>query len=769
VSSRFVGQRVARKEDARLLTGHGRYVDDVRLPGTLHTAFARSTVAKGTLTSIDVEAARALPGVVAVYLAGDIDPHVHDHLCDGEAGMAAGRPFRVLADGDVRFVGEPIAMVVAESRYVAEDAVELIEIDIEPARAIVDYTAALDDGAPVVHPGAASNLMGEDDAGDGAAVDELFASAAFAVTETYSQHRYLTVPMEARALLASWDPASQELLAYSATQGPHGVRSLLARVLGIDDSRVRVIAPDVGGSFGLKMNPAPEEIGVAVATVLLGRPVKWIQDRTENLAYDDHPREDRATVTIAADAEGRLLAARADYMESSGAFPRAFSSAAKLTTMLFPGPYRIDAFASSSRSVFTNTSGRGSYRGPWMFEAVVREQVLDRLAREVGIDPLELRRRNVITEDELPYTMTCGMVYDQMTAARTLEQAAEIIGYDDFRAEQARAREEGRYLGIGIALDAEPTAMAFGFFSTDAARVSIQQNGKVDVLTTAMSHGQSYETTLAQVVADELGIDIDDVRIRQGDTDAVPVGQGTGGSRSSIPVTAARNAAHELRERIVAIVAHALEASPEDIELVDGRAQVVGAPTQGMSIAQVAEKAYTQPWAMPPGVGLGLEAQSRWTPGGFCTWANSCHICTVEVDPDTGAVSILRFVVSEDCGVMINPNVVEGQIAGGVVQGIGGALFEEVAYDEDGNPLTTTFVDYLLPTATEVPDLEYGHVETHAPTNPGGHKGLGEGGAINSPAAVINAVSDALAPLGITINRQPLSPSMLSDLIAAAG
>lgn len=767
--ARFVGQRVARHEDARFLTGRGQYVDDIFLPDTLHVAFARSDVARGTINSIDTSGAAEMPGVAAVYTASDLNHLVQDHLVDGEGGVVANRPFRVLAEGDVRCVGEPIAMVVADSRYRAEDAIEAIEIDIEALTPVVDSERALDDDAPLVHPGTDSNLYGEVPVVDDPALEELFASAPVVMTETFKQHRYATVPMETRGILASWEPHRDELTVWISTQGPHGVRSLMARALGLDDGQVRVIMPDVGGAFGLKMNPRQEELATAVATRQLGRPVKWIQDRRENLLVDDQARDDQATVTVAADEDGILLGAKVEFLEGAGAFPAAFGSSAVLTTMIFPGPYRIPAYGASSRTVHTNTAGRGSYRGPWMFETVAREQMMDVLAARLGIDPVELRRRNAIRDEEMPYTMASGVAYDQMTAAANLEQAAEKIGYVELREQQRAWREEGRLVGIGVSLFAEPTAMAFGWMSTDAAIVRIGPSGHAEVFTSAASHGQSLETTLAQVVADELGIDITHVRVIQGDTAATPLGPGTGGSRSAvIPGTAARNAAHEVRTRMVAIVAHLLEAAPDDLEVVDGRVQVVGTPSKGMTVTEIAVKAYTEPASLPPGLPLGLEAQARYTPDSFATWANACHICVCEVDPATGGVEILRYLVSEDCGVMINPNVVEGQIAGGVVQGIGGVLYEHLPYDEAGNPLATTFVDYLLPTAAEVPDIEYEHIETPALTNPGGHKGLGEGGAIAAPPAVINAVADALAPLGVQVRSQPLGPADIVALIEAA-
>jgi aerobic carbon-monoxide dehydrogenase large subunit len=765
--ARFVGQRVARKEDARFLTGHGRFVDDVVQPGTLHAAFVRSDVARGRIVAVDLDGAAAIPGVRAVFAASDLAPLVHDYLVDDEHD--ASRPWRILADGDVRCVGEAIAIVVADSRYLAEDGVDAVVVEIEAEDPLVDYVEAVADGAPLVHPDRDSNVLTAMPAPDNPQLEAVLESAPVVMTETFTQHRYATVPMETRGILADWDANREELTVWLSTQGPHGARSLFARVLGIDDSRVRVIMPDVGGSFGLKMNARSEELATVLASFKLSRPVKWIQDRHENLLADDHPREDQATVTVATDEEGRILAEKAHFVESLGAFPAAMSSASILSTMIFPGPYRVPLFGASAEAVLTNLMGRGSYRGPWMFETVAREQMMDCVAARLGLDPLEFRRRNVVRAEDLPYTMATGVAFDQITAAETLEQAAEVIGYEKWRAQQEAARAEDRLIGIGLSLMAEPTAMAFGWMSSDAATVRIGRNGKVDVYASTASHGQSYETTIAQVVADELGVALDNVRVIQGgDTSATPLGPGTGGSRSMIPITAARTACGELRTRMMAIVAKALEASEDDLELVDGRVQVVGTPSSGMSIAEVAAIAYTQPAALPEGVPIGLEAQSRFSPSTFTTWSNACHMCAVEIDRDTGAVTILRYVVSEDCGVMINPNVVEGQIAGGVVQGIGGVLYEHLKYDESGNPLTTTFLDYLLPTTTEVPEIEYAHIETPAPSNPGGHKGLGEGGAIGAPPAVINAVADALRHLGVQIRSQPLGPADIVALMEAA-
>jgi carbon-monoxide dehydrogenase large subunit len=694
---------------------------------------------------------------------------VHDHKVDDEPPGKV-RPYRLLADTDVRCVGEPIAMVVADSRYQAEDALEAIVVEIDIEEPVLDPERALEADAPLVHPTTPSNAYNDIPFAPNPLLDDVLASAPVVLTETFHQHRYLTVPMETRGILASWDALGDQLTVWISTQGPHGVRGQMARVLGIDDSQVRVIMPDVGGAFGLKMHPGREEVATVVASKVLGRPVKWIQDRRENLTADEHPRDDRATVTMAADEEGNLLGAKVDFLEIAGSFPSPGGSAAVFTTILFPGPYRIPQYGGSAKTVFTNTSGRGAYRGPWMIETVAREQMIDCIAARLGMDPLELRRRNVIRDEDLPYTMPTGMTYDQVTLAATLDQAAAKIGYDDFRAQQRAWRAEGRLVGLGMSLLVEPTAMSFGFMSTDAATVRIGPNGKVDVAHTGASHGQSLETTIAQIVADELGVDIGNVRVLQGDTDITPYGPGTGGSRSMVILgTAARNAAREVRERMLAIVAHQLEAAPADLVLEEGRVHVVGTPTRGMTISEIAHQAYSMPGALPPGIPPGLEAQARWAPDGFMTWSNACHMCTCEIDPATGAVEIMRYVVSEDCGVMVNPNVVEGQIAGGVVQGIGGVLYEHMPYDDAGNPLAGTFMDYLLPTAAEVPEIEYDHIETHAPTNPGGHKGLGEGGAIAAPPALINAIADALAPLGVQVRSQPLGPADIVALLESVG
>lgn len=768
---RYVGQRVARREDARLLTGHGTYVDDIPARDALHVAFVRSNVARGRLSRVDTSAALDVPGVVAVLTSAELNGMVQESWLDyeGPPGPGPRREFRVLAEGDVRFVGDPVVMVLAESRYAAEDGAELVEVDVDPLPPVVRPEEALASGAPMVHPHRSSNIAGEISPPEDPELDAIFASAEHVVTETFDQHRYTCVPLETRGILASWDPFRGQLQVWASTQGPHGVRTQLARVLGLAEHQVRVVMPDVGGGFGQKMFLVPEEIAVALAARLLARPVKWIEDRRENLLSGQHAREDRVTVSFALDGDGRILGARAEFLENVGSFPAGGASAIGFSSAVFPGPYRIPRYRATAKAVYTNTTGRCSYRGPWMVETVAREQMMDRVATELGLDPLELRRRNVIRAEDLPYTTAAGLIYDQVTAAETLEQAAELSGYTEFRELQEQRRSEGRLVGIGISLFTEPSGIARGTLSTEAATIRVGFNGKVEVVTSSASHGQSLETTIAQVVADELGVEFDDVTVVQGDTATTPYGPGTGGSRSAVLSSgAARTAAQRVREKILRIAAHQMEAAPEDLEMAGGRASVVGTPVAGMALAEVARIAYAAPENLPPGEEAGLEASARYRPSSPFTWSNACHICTCEIDPQTGSVTLERYVVSEDCGVMINPNVVEGQIAGGVAQGIGGVLYEQFLYDGDGNPLTTTFLDYLLPTVSEVPMIEYGHIETPAPTNQGGHKGLGEGGAIGSPPAVINAVNDALAGAGVRLTAQPLGPAQIVSALEIA-
>jgi carbon-monoxide dehydrogenase large subunit len=767
-TTRYAGTRVPRVEDPRLLTGRGTYVDDVVRPGMLHACFVRSPFARARIESIDTSEALALPGVEAIYLADDLNPSVADlwYTLDGQQGMRT--PLPPLAAGQVRFVGDPVALVVAESRYVAEDAVELVVVDYDPLPPIVDFTTA-DQSDERVHEDYKRNIAFKMPGPPPDAVDEALAGAAHTIDEMIAQQCYTAVPMETRGIVAEWVGASQEMTIWSSTQSAHEVRAVCSRVLDLPESRIRVVMRDTGGGFGQKVLPQREDVCVMLAARRLPAALKWIEDRRENLMSAGQARHEQAQVRMGIDAEGVLVAAAIDHRQDVGAYPLPSSVTTGVAVpMIFPGPYRIPQLTFNHTSLFTNSPGRTAYRGPWQFESLAREVCLDLLAREAGLDPVELRRRNMLSANELPYASPSGMTYDSMSPRETFEEALSILDYDAFRREQGEARAAGRYLGVGTSSYVEPTTPGYGYYGTEGATIRIDPAGKVYVYVAGGSTGNSLETAVVQLTADALGVPIEDVNTIQGDTAITPYGAGTGGSRSggmiagAVSVTAA-----VLREKLVAIAAHQLEAAPEDIELVDGRAQVRGTPTAGVTVAEMAATAYLQPSGLPAGMSPGLEATERYTAAAMSTWANASHVCTCEVDVVTGQVRLLRYIVAEDCGPMINPSVVEGQIAGGTVQGIGGALLEELAYDEDGNPLATTFMDYLLPTMADVPEIEYGHVVTPGP-GPGGYKGVGEGGAIGAPPAVVNAVADALAPLGVKVTKLPLGPATVVELIDQA-
>jgi carbon-monoxide dehydrogenase large subunit len=764
-SARLVGNRISRKEDPRLLTGRGRYVDDVVVPGMLHVAFARSDLARGRIVSVDPQAARAADGVIAVLTAADLNAVLVGPMgATPMLSMGSVGPYKVLADDEVRYVGDPFALVVATSRALAEDAIELLEVDIEPLTAVVDYATALD-SRERVHPGADTNVAGAMPMPPDDELRGIFDSAPHVVRAEYVQNRYLAVPMETRGVVAWWQPQTGSFDVWISTQSPHDVRTVVSRITGVSENRIRVQMGDVGGGFGQKAYLTRDEQIVLLASYHLGQPLKWIEDRRENLLAATSSRAERCTVTVAADDDGRILGIAADHLDEVGAYPQA-GSAAAMGAVIFTGPYRIPKLAFESQSAFTNTCSRAPYRGPWQFETYFREQAVDRLARHLGVDPLELRRRNVLQRDELPYTLPLGLPLFDVSPAETLDQAAAIIGYDAFRVWQREQLAAGRLVGIGIGLYIEPQSM-IGPYSTEPAHLRVQPDGTVDVYLGSGSHGQGLETTTAQLVSEFLGVAYDDITVHQGDTNETPYAFGTGGSRSGPILGAAiQGAAQQLRSKVAQIAAHLLEAAPDDIDVVDGVARVRGTPTRSRTVAEIAHVAYLDLGNLPPGMEPGLEVLHRYKSDLPFVYSNACHVCTVEIDPHVGTVTLLRYVVSEDCGVMINPSVVEGQIAGGAVQGIGGALLEDFVYDEQGNPLTSTFMDYLLPTATDVPEIEYGHVETPAST-PGHYKGVGEGGAIGAPAAVANAVNDALALVGAHLAIAPFTPDRVVEALTA--
>jgi len=768
-TTRYAGARVHRVEDARLLTGHGTFVDDITRPRMLHACFVRSPVARARIVGIDASAALDMPGVVAVFTAADLNPDVRETWFTSMGKEMPDSPKPPLAEAEARFVGDPVALVVAVDRYVAEDGADLVEVDLDPLPPVVDYETARE-SADLVHETYPANVAGEIGGAPAEMLAPLFDEATHVTAVTIHEQACSAVPMETRGIVAEWEPSSGELTVWSATQSPHELRMFGARLLGVPEHSVRVIARDTGGGFGQKVLPSREDMVIMLAARKVNGALKWIEDRRENLLAAGQSRHEHAAVRVALDDTGALVAAEIDHVQDVGAYPMPWPVyAGAAVGAIFPGPYRLPKARFSYLGLYTNTVGRTAYRGPWAFESVAREVTLDIAARQAGIDPIELRRRNLLRLDELPYTSPNGMTYTDVTPLETFEHAMEILDLDGFRAMQAEALAAGRYLGVGTCSYIEPTSTGMGFYGSEGATIRIEPSGAINVYMAGGSAGNSLETTVVQLVADALGADIADVHTVQGDTAVTPFGAGTGGSRSaSMTAGAVRDTASVLRERIIAIAANTLEAAPEDIELGASRATVRGSPSAGVSFADVAAKAYFAPASLPEGVPSGLEASGRYHAEVMSVWANATHVCTCEVDPDTGVVTLLRYIVSEDCGPMINPAVVEGQIAGGSVQGIGGALYEHLAYDADANPIASTFMDYLLPTMAEIPVIEYGHVETPS-QGPGGYKGVGEGGAIGAPPAVANAVADALTPLGVTVTRLPLTPAAVRALIEEAG
>ncbi len=767
-AGRYLGARVPRIEDARLLTGHGTYVNDVRLPGMLHGCFVRSTVPHARILSVDVTEAAALPGVRAVFTAADLNPHAREqwHGMVGRNSPETPRP--PLAEGVVRFVGDPIALVFAEDEYIAEDACELVVVDLDPLPAVVDFLEALESDV-LVHEAHGSNLIGEMAGLPSSELDPYFEAAAHVTSANIGQQAQNASPMETRGLVVERDPSTGDITVRIATQAPHEARAFCARLLGIPEHKVRVIARDTGGAFGQKIMIQREEMCVVLASKLLDPPVKWIEDRRENLLAAGQSRHESANVRMAFDADGCMLAADIEFFSDCGAYPTPWPvGTSALTGAVFPGPYRTPRGAFSCKSIYTNTVGRSAYRGPWMFETLAREVLIDIAARQMNLDPIELRRRNLLKRDDMPYTNPSGLPFDNVSPLETFDKTIDALDYRQFRHDQAEARRAGRYLGVGVSNYIEPTAGGAGIFGTEAATIRVEPSGKVNVYMAGGSAGNSLETTAVQLAAEMLGVRIEDVATIQGDTAVTGYGAGTGGSRSGAMMAGAIGAtARILRQRIIEIAAHRLEAAPEDVELVESVASVRGTPTKALSLEDVAQIAYFQASTLPPEIEPGLEATSRYKPQDMMTWANATHLCTCEVDVSTGQVQLLRYIVGEDCGPMINPNIVEGQIAGGTVQGIAGALYEDLAYDPDGNPVATTFMDYLVPTTTDVPLIEYVHEVTPS-RHTGGYKGVGEGGAIGAPGAVVNAVADALSPFNVTITRTPITPEFVLSLIAPA-
>jgi aerobic carbon-monoxide dehydrogenase large subunit len=770
---RLVGSRVQRLEDPRLLTGRGRYISDVRLPRMLHAAFCRSPFPHARIRGVDTSAAAALPGVVAVLTAADLDGVAYPMTQPAPEGLTSpGYP--ALARDKARMVGDPVALVLATSRAVAEDACELVEVDWDELGGIGSIDAALAPGAPLVWDEAPGNVAHTSSHVHGDP-DAAFARATRVVSARFTQHRQTHVPLEGRGAVMTWDGATRSLTVQSAVQGPHMVRIALAGLLGLPATHVRVTNADIGGSFGQKTAVRPEDLALAVAAMRVdGTPVSWIEDRAENLAVAGQARDERLDVEAAIDDDGHILGLRVGLVLDEGAYPLVNLPATVFTTImrvLLPGAYRLDHFAFDTTITFSNKATYAAYRGPWEVETWVRERLLDLVAREVGIDPVEVRRRNLLRDDELPRPMVTGPTLSNIRLREAIDEAEHHAGWAAFRVEQAAARAEGRHLGLGVATFIEPApgppdyGPAIGFaVPPERATIRMEADGSITLLTSQAPHGQGHVTTLSQLVADELGLPIDAVSVVHGDSATSPFTMmGTGGSRAATMASgSALGAADGMRDRIAAITAHVLEAAPDDIELVDGVARVRGTPAAAIPFAQIAQLAHFAPSMLPAGMAQGMEVTFDHT-AGEGGWTQSVHSCFVEVDVETGLVRILRYVVVEDCGAVINPGIVEGQICGGVVMGMGSVLWERSQYDDDGTFRSGTFAEYLLASSGEVPPIEIHHLHSDAASRD--FRGVGEGGAIGAPAAVTSAIEDALAPFGVRITDQHLPPAKLLELL----
>jgi carbon-monoxide dehydrogenase large subunit len=697
---------------------------------------------------------------------------VEELVVAGPIGIAAmmgvTKPaFTMLCTDKVRLVGDPIVIVVAETRYQAEDACELVEVDYEDLPAVITPEGALDPDTPPVFEDLGSNVFARSEPKVFGDVDGAFARADRVVRAHLAQHRHQNVPMEGRGLVASFDTETGHLTVHSATQGVHMVRSNIAARLGMDESDVRVLAGDIGGSFGLKFGTSREEIAVAAVSRLLGRPVKWIEDRNENLTISGQAREESFDVEMAVTNQGDILGLKVNMLVDTGAYPGMGHMVGTIMEAVMPGPYRMQGFSFQSTAVVTNKATYVAYRGPWAAETFVRERMIDLVASELGLDPMEVRLRNVASRGEEPLQMITGRSLAGITSKESMERIAEVVDFNDFRRRQESARAQGRLLGIGVAsyIEAAPGPRGEGpALGAENARAKLDSDGTVLVFTGQMPHGQSHETTLAQVAADQMDVPFEQVRVVVGDTNLVPPGF-TGGSRAATMAGGATlHVTRELRSKVLDVAADMLEASADDLQIVEGRVSVVGVPASAISLKDVATAA--EAGRVADGVDTSLEAAVTYD-GGQGGWSGGTHCAEVEVDPGTGRVRVVRYVVAEDCGQLINPAIVEGQVRGGVAQGIGAVLLERSVYDEYGQFLSASFMDYLMPSTTEVPNIQVEHLETVPLDSDVNFRGVGEGGMIVCPPTVCNAIEDALTPYGVKVYEQHLPPVRILELMGA--
>jgi carbon-monoxide dehydrogenase large subunit len=780
---RVIGSRLRRREDPALLTGEARYVADLNVPGALHLAFVRSTAAHARITDIDLSAATAMPGVVAAYTGAELKDDWAPLPCAWPVTADMKNPPHLpLAVGKANHVGDALAVVVATSEYLARDAADAVVVDYEPLPAVVDIEDAATDRV-VVHEDLGTNVSYVWElTPDKDAVDTAFASAAHTVSERYVQQRLIPAAMEPRGVVVVPQPFGGDYTVYSATQIPHILKVMLALTAGIDETHLRVIAPSVGGGFGSKLDVYAEEVVALTLARKLRQPVRWVEERIEAAQATVQGRGQVQYIELAADAGGRVTAVRVRLVADMGAYLQLVTPGVPLLgAFLYSGVYDVPAYSFTCTSVFTNKTPTDAYRGAGRPEATYAiERAMDSLAAEVGVDPAEIRRRNFIPPDRFPYSSAAGLVYDSGNFEGALDSSLALVGYEELRAEQARRRERGDrvQLGIGLSSYFEMCGLApsrvlaslnYGAGGWEAATVRVLPTGKVQVVTGTSPHGQGHETSWSMIVADRLGISPDDVDVAHSDTAIAPYGMDTYGSRSlSVGGTAVYLATERVLDKARKLAAHQLEVAEEDLEYASGSFSVRGTPDKGVPLAGLAFEAFTA-HNLPEGMEPNLEASTHWDPPNF-TFPFGTHIAVVEVDTETGGVRLARYVATDDCGNQINPLIVEGQIHGGIVQGVAQALWEDAAYDEDGNLQSASFLDYLVPSAAEVPSFETACTVTPSPTNPLGVKGVGEAGTIGSAPAVMNAVVDALSPYGIHDITMPASPERVwRALTAAAG
>jgi len=772
----MIGAKIHRREDPRLVSGHGRFVDDMTRPGMVHMAVVRSPMPHARIKSIDLAAANKAPGVVAVYTFADFKDHIAGGLPVSASFVAEKKQVPnqfPIAHDEVVYQGEPVAVVIAEERYQAVDAASLVDVEYEALPAVMDIEKAMEPNSAKVHSGASDNIGWELTYSPES--PDVMKEADVVIKERILQQRLFPVAMEGRGLVADFDNFDKRLTLWTSSQVPHFIRLFVGTACGLAESQVRVIAgPDVGGGFGSKLRPYPEEYLAVVASKLTGRPVKWIESRTENLVATTHGRGQIFDIEVGAKKDGTLVALNVTQYLDIGAYQGVFGAFQAVACLLAGGAYRWKHVASRTVGILTNRTSTDPYRGAGRPEAThLVERAVDLVAQKIGMDPADIRRKNFATE--FPFTNNFGLSYDSGDYEKSLDKALQIAGYPELRREQEALRKQGRYLGIGLSTWIEicglgpsaATAPAAGVALVESSQVRIHPTGGVTVYVGTHSHGQSHDTTFAQIVSDTLGVPYESVELRHGDTAEGPaMGYGTYGSRSlAVGGMSILKSCQKVVEKGRKLAAHVLEAADEDVAFDQGRYYVKGSPDKSKTIGEIAFASYGA--GLPEGMEHGLEAVTYFDPPNF-TWPFGAHIAVVEVDADTGAVDLRKYFAVDDCGNVINPMIVDGQVVGGIVQGIAQALYEEVVYDEDGILKTGTLTDYLVPTANEIPEIVLDKTITPSPTNELGVKGIGEAGTIASSAAVINAVVDALSPLGITHVDMPASPDNLWNMMKGA-